>query len=335
MELQACEGSHSSCSTPYHPSDLLAAFTFQQFIDVLSAYDYNSAQNLRRVLAIYTFPDEYKSFFHHTKSSPIPPFISSLSATFRRLVDLQSSNTSSHPSQTPNLSEFLNWLRPRYSLQIKHNSTPNPTYTLCIQRLDKIQQDAELPISDGDDEELRHWISEGLPGLPLGDLSVHLGSHRNGQICATQGVEGAIQETIPPRNVCVRGGLSLDPRKAHPKARKRRRLDDSEEEPSHLGAEQGLSKGIPEKQALSDTGLQFLLQLASSLRRTTTGDLNMQMMDIFDAIVGKSGSGSGISMGVDSLSSLAERCHKLDSTIMTLDFIHMVNCILLRNKINR
>ncbi len=83
------------------------------------------------------------------------------------------------------------------------------------------------------------------------------------------------------------------------------------------------------------TGVHLLLQIALALRKTVFGDFSRHLKDILDTAVGKAQSSASSLLEMDDLARLAERCSRLDHTIMSLDFIHMINCILLRNKVLR
>ncbi len=84
-------------------------------------------------------------------------------------------------------------------------------------------------------------------------------------------------------------------------------------EESILGSSSTI-RSFPEKQALNNNGMQFLLQIASSLRRTN-GDFEQHLTDVLNTAFGGFRQKDNSILDVDSLDSIAERCHQLDKTI--------------------
>lgn len=321
----------STLSLVYDSSNFHAALTFQQFVNFLAVSNFNAAHNLRRIVAIHTFPEEYSTFIQQISGTPMPTFIYSLSSSFRRLFDLElGDDTMGHSSEVTDLLGFFDWLRPYYRIEVKPHLACNSSFTLRIHRSAPAQlvQSSTTYIEgcgpscvvESDDDELQHWLLAGLPGLPFSQSSSCL-----------DGKDVTGDTLGKPDHICVRGGFT---RKVSQKSTVNDSESSSDDDYTYL--EQAPSiKSFPERQPLNNNGTQFLLQIASALRRTDTGDLKQHLTDVLNTAMGRFQNGASSLLDVDNLDSIAERCHQLDRTIMSLDFIYMINCILLWNKVAR
>lgn len=342
LELPAA--SHSPSWTPEslkHSHDLHAALTFRKFIDTLALSNFNAAHNLRRIVAIHTFREGYVNFIRQISDMPLPTYISTLSSSFQRLLHLKSIDdtinysTSAHDLLTQS---FFDWLRPSYHIELKPHGPHTSSFALRIHRTGNTkfaQHSTAYGESHGpghdmneSDDELRQWLLDGLPGLPFAESN-----HCFDAEDTTQDAAGK------PNHLCARGGFT---RKSSQKSvGKRRRVydrkdssADSDEDTQPYSQESSSFGKQSAKQPLNYNGVQFLLQLASALRRTDTGDLRQHVTDVLNTAIG-SFRNKASSLDVNDLDSIAERCHQLDQTIMALDFIYMINCILLWNKVAR
>ncbi len=313
--------------------DLQAASTFQRFVDTLALSNFNAAHNLRRVVAMHTFPEGYANFIAQSNDLPLPPFISSLSSSFRRLLHLKSIYGTVDNSLS--VSSFFDWLRPSYRIEVKSNLPHNGTLALRIHRTvnTEFAQNSTLSVESqgprcsdkSDDDELQRWLLAGLPGLPFTECRSPL-----------DGVGTTGNSVEKPDHICARGGFT---RKSSEKFTGRRHRvntgnDSSTDDNQSYSLELFSGGSKSTYQPLNNNGVQFLLQIASALRRSNTGDLRQHVTDVLNTALGRFRNDAG-SLDMNNLDSIAERCHQLDQTIMSLDFIYMTNCVLLWNKVSR
>lgn len=95
----------------------------------------------------------------------------------------------------------------------------------------------------------------------------------------------------------------------------------------------GIQRPIPEPQALGEHGSQALLEIARAcVRSVEAGDLSKHIKELFEIISGHGANNRSI-MFEDSVENLIDRCYQSERNAAIYDFIHMLDCIQLRNKL--